>query len=70
MAVTLFADDEVSLYGAGIHTNSDLFVWNGKEVKGKPCKEKKKKVCFVFFFLFLTPVLNSLGLWCNYPNWS
>ncbi|XP_029688638.1 ubiquitin carboxyl-terminal hydrolase 40 isoform X2 [Takifugu rubripes] len=27
-------DDEVSLYSAGIHTNSDLFVWNGKEVYG------------------------------------
>lgn len=50
MAVTLFADDEVSLYGAGIHTNSDLFVWNGKEVKGKSCKEKKE----VFFFLFFS----------------
>lgn len=38
MAVTLFfffIDDEVSLYGAGIHTNSDLFVWNGKEVRKK-----------------------------------
>ncbi|XP_068607993.1 ubiquitin carboxyl-terminal hydrolase 40 [Brachionichthys hirsutus] len=27
-------DDGVSLYGAGIQTNSDLFVWNGKEVCG------------------------------------
>lgn len=44
MAVTLLTDDEVSLYGAGIHTNTDLFVWNGKEVRGKP--ERK----FVFFF--------------------
>ncbi|XP_058471340.1 ubiquitin carboxyl-terminal hydrolase 40 isoform X2 [Solea solea] len=27
-------DDTVSLYSAGIHTNSDLFVWNGREVCG------------------------------------
>ncbi|XP_028995909.1 ubiquitin carboxyl-terminal hydrolase 40 isoform X2 [Betta splendens] len=27
-------DDSVSLYSAGIYTNSDLFVWNGKEVCG------------------------------------
>ncbi|XP_051242887.1 ubiquitin carboxyl-terminal hydrolase 40 isoform X2 [Dicentrarchus labrax] len=27
-------DDSVSLYSAGIHTNSDLFVWNGREVCG------------------------------------
>ncbi|XP_038129228.1 ubiquitin carboxyl-terminal hydrolase 40 isoform X1 [Cyprinodon tularosa] len=27
-------DDGVSLYGAGIHTNTDLFVWNGMEVCG------------------------------------
>lgn len=27
-------DDSVSLYSAGIHTNTDLFVWNGKEVCG------------------------------------
>ncbi|XP_007576687.1 ubiquitin carboxyl-terminal hydrolase 40 isoform X1 [Poecilia formosa] len=27
-------DDSVSLYSAGIHTNTDLFVWNGKEVRG------------------------------------
>ncbi|XP_019110038.2 ubiquitin carboxyl-terminal hydrolase 40 isoform X1 [Larimichthys crocea] len=27
-------DDGVSLYSAGIHTNSDLFVWNGREVCG------------------------------------
>lgn len=46
MAVTLLTDDEVSLYGAGIHTNTDLFVWNGKEVRGKPCNVRK----FVFFF--------------------
>uniref|UniRef100_A0A672Z7Z5 Ubiquitin carboxyl-terminal hydrolase n=1 Tax=Sphaeramia orbicularis TaxID=375764 RepID=A0A672Z7Z5_9TELE len=25
-------DDGVSLYSAGIHTNTDLFVWNGREV--------------------------------------
>uniref|UniRef100_A0A1A8VFL9 Ubiquitin specific peptidase 40 n=1 Tax=Nothobranchius furzeri TaxID=105023 RepID=A0A1A8VFL9_NOTFU len=30
---TLTADD-VSLYSVGIHTNSDLFVWNGREVCG------------------------------------
>uniref|UniRef100_A0A8C6PFL3 Ubiquitin carboxyl-terminal hydrolase n=1 Tax=Nothobranchius furzeri TaxID=105023 RepID=A0A8C6PFL3_NOTFU len=29
---TLTADD-VSLYSVGIHTNSDLFVWNGREVR-------------------------------------
>lgn len=34
MAVALFTDDGVSLCGAGIHTNTDLFVWNGKEVRG------------------------------------
>ncbi|CAG10359.1 unnamed protein product, partial [Tetraodon nigroviridis] len=34
MAVALFTDDGVSLCGAGIHTNTDLFVWNGKEVCG------------------------------------
>lgn len=28
----LSADDCVSLYSAGIHTNSNLFVWNGTEV--------------------------------------
>lgn len=60
-----FTDDEVSLYAAGIHTNSDLFVWNGKEVKAKPCNGKKR-----FFFPSSTPALNSLGLWCNYPDWS
>ncbi|XP_061599074.1 ubiquitin carboxyl-terminal hydrolase 40 isoform X2 [Cololabis saira] len=27
-------DDDVSLYGAGICTNTDLFVWNGREVCG------------------------------------
>nr|XP_019953723.1 PREDICTED: ubiquitin carboxyl-terminal hydrolase 40 isoform X1 [Paralichthys olivaceus] len=27
-------DDNVSLYSAGIYTNSDLFVWNGREVCG------------------------------------
>uniref|UniRef100_A0A3B5M5R6 USP domain-containing protein n=1 Tax=Xiphophorus couchianus TaxID=32473 RepID=A0A3B5M5R6_9TELE len=27
-------DDSVSLYSAGIHTHTDLFVWNGKEVRG------------------------------------
>ncbi|KAM7403303.1 hypothetical protein PAMA_003975 [Pampus argenteus] len=27
-------DDSVSLYSAGIYTNSDLFVWNGREVCG------------------------------------
>ncbi|XP_054470070.1 ubiquitin carboxyl-terminal hydrolase 40 isoform X2 [Anoplopoma fimbria] len=27
-------DDSVSLYSAGIRTNSDLFVWNGREVCG------------------------------------
>ncbi|XP_056151257.1 ubiquitin carboxyl-terminal hydrolase 40 [Lampris incognitus] len=27
-------DDNISLYSAGIYTNSDLFVWNGKEVCG------------------------------------
>ncbi|XP_029982547.1 ubiquitin carboxyl-terminal hydrolase 40 isoform X2 [Sphaeramia orbicularis] len=27
-------DDGVSLYSAGIHTNTDLFVWNGREVCG------------------------------------
>ncbi|XP_032355468.1 ubiquitin carboxyl-terminal hydrolase 40 isoform X1 [Etheostoma spectabile] len=27
-------DDSVSLYSAGICTNSDLFVWNGREVRG------------------------------------
>ncbi|CAJ1073333.1 ubiquitin carboxyl-terminal hydrolase 40 isoform X1 [Xyrichtys novacula] len=27
-------DDSVSLYSAGISTNSDLFVWNGREVCG------------------------------------
>ncbi|XP_026161733.1 ubiquitin carboxyl-terminal hydrolase 40 isoform X2 [Mastacembelus armatus] len=27
-------DDTVSLYSAGIYTNSDLFVWNGREVCG------------------------------------
>ncbi|XP_028294265.1 ubiquitin carboxyl-terminal hydrolase 40 isoform X2 [Gouania willdenowi] len=27
-------DDNVSLYSAGIHTNTDLFVWNGREVCG------------------------------------
>lgn len=27
-------DDNVSLYSAGIQTNTDLFVWNGKEVCG------------------------------------
>uniref|UniRef100_A0A8D3B7U6 USP domain-containing protein n=1 Tax=Scophthalmus maximus TaxID=52904 RepID=A0A8D3B7U6_SCOMX len=27
-------DDNVSLYSAGIHTNYDLFVWNGREVCG------------------------------------
>ncbi|XP_041809332.1 ubiquitin carboxyl-terminal hydrolase 40 isoform X1 [Chelmon rostratus] len=27
-------DDSVSLYSAGIHTNSELFVWNGREVCG------------------------------------
>ncbi|XP_038584441.1 ubiquitin carboxyl-terminal hydrolase 40 isoform X2 [Micropterus salmoides] len=29
-------DDSVSLYSAGILTNSDLFVWNGREVCGAP----------------------------------
>lgn len=28
----LSVDDCVSLYSAGIHTNSNLFVWNGREV--------------------------------------
>uniref|UniRef100_A0A3P8UWW9 Ubiquitin specific peptidase 40 n=1 Tax=Cynoglossus semilaevis TaxID=244447 RepID=A0A3P8UWW9_CYNSE len=28
-------DDSVSLYSAGIHTNTDLFVWNGREVCGE-----------------------------------
>lgn len=28
-----FADDCVSLYSAGIQTNSNLFVWNGREVR-------------------------------------
>ncbi|KAI3367183.1 hypothetical protein L3Q82_008235 [Scortum barcoo] len=27
-------DDSISLYSAGIQTNSDLFVWNGREVCG------------------------------------
>ncbi|XP_022056802.2 ubiquitin carboxyl-terminal hydrolase 40 isoform X2 [Acanthochromis polyacanthus] len=27
-------DDSVSLYSAGIYTNTDLFVWNGREVCG------------------------------------
>ncbi|KAM4542615.1 ubiquitin carboxyl-terminal hydrolase 40 isoform 2-T2 [Odontesthes bonariensis] len=27
-------DDDVSLYSAGIHTNTELFVWNGREVFG------------------------------------
>ncbi|XP_071758299.2 ubiquitin carboxyl-terminal hydrolase 40 [Centroberyx gerrardi] len=27
-------DDNISLYSAGIYTNSDLFVWNGREVCG------------------------------------
>ncbi|XP_072220831.1 ubiquitin carboxyl-terminal hydrolase 40 isoform X2 [Leuresthes tenuis] len=27
-------DDGVSLYSAGIHTNTELFVWNGREVFG------------------------------------
>ncbi|MEQ2200498.1 hypothetical protein XENOCAPTIV_030273 [Xenoophorus captivus] len=27
-------DDSVSLYSAGIRTNTDLFVWNGKQVCG------------------------------------
>lgn len=27
-------DDSVSLYSAGIHTNTDVFVWNGREVRG------------------------------------
>ncbi|KAM8914024.1 ubiquitin carboxyl-terminal hydrolase 40 isoform 2-T2 [Spinachia spinachia] len=27
-------DDSVSLYSAGVCTNSDLFVWNGREVRG------------------------------------
>uniref|UniRef100_A0A3P9L2U3 Ubiquitin specific peptidase 40 n=1 Tax=Oryzias latipes TaxID=8090 RepID=A0A3P9L2U3_ORYLA len=27
-------DDSVSLYSAGIHSNTDLFVWNGREVFG------------------------------------
>ncbi|XP_029900547.1 ubiquitin carboxyl-terminal hydrolase 40 isoform X2 [Myripristis murdjan] len=27
-------DDNVSLYSAGIYTNTDLFVWNGREVCG------------------------------------
>lgn len=27
-------DDSVSVYSSGIHTNTDLFVWNGKEVCG------------------------------------
>ncbi|XP_026195845.1 ubiquitin carboxyl-terminal hydrolase 40 isoform X2 [Anabas testudineus] len=27
-------DDSISLYSAGIYTNSDLFVWNGREVCG------------------------------------
>nr|XP_046268138.1 ubiquitin carboxyl-terminal hydrolase 40 isoform X2 [Scatophagus argus] len=27
-------DDSISLYSAGIHTNTDLFVWNGREVCG------------------------------------
>ncbi|XP_030211861.1 ubiquitin carboxyl-terminal hydrolase 40 [Gadus morhua] len=29
-------DDGMSLYSAGIVTNSDLFVWNGREVAGAP----------------------------------
>lgn len=33
MIVVFFADDSVSLYNTGIHTNSDLFVWNGREVR-------------------------------------
>ncbi|CAG5866599.1 unnamed protein product [Menidia menidia] len=28
-------DDSVSLYSAGIYTNTELFVWNGREVFGK-----------------------------------
>lgn len=33
LVVVLFADDSVSVYSAGIYTNSDLFVWNGREVR-------------------------------------
>lgn len=31
--MVLFADDSVSVYSAGLQTNSDLFVWNGREVR-------------------------------------
>ncbi|KAF1374703.1 hypothetical protein PFLUV_G00231860 [Perca fluviatilis] len=34
VARILPADDSISLYSAGICTNSELFVWNGREVRG------------------------------------
>lgn len=40
-----FADDSVSLYSAGIVTNTDLFVWNGREVRKNP-----SALTFVGFF--------------------
>ncbi len=33
LVVILFTDDSVSLHRAGIQTNCDLFVWNGREVR-------------------------------------
>lgn len=41
----LFADDSVSLYSAGIYTNSDLFVWNGREVRKDIVHQKNMLKC-------------------------
>lgn len=51
LPVVLFADDSVSLYSAGILTNSDLFVWNGREVRKGIVQHIQQPHARTFFLL-------------------
>uniref|UniRef100_A0A4W6EAC8 Ubiquitin carboxyl-terminal hydrolase n=1 Tax=Lates calcarifer TaxID=8187 RepID=A0A4W6EAC8_LATCA len=61
-------DDNVSLYSAGIYTNSDLFVWNGREVRKSTVHRKLAQMSqsrMTFMLVFI-----SSGMWCDYANWG
>lgn len=62
----LFSDDSISLYSAGIYTNSDLFVWNGREVKKSKVYHKLSEMSIIqvtnlagFYFIRCVVQLSS-----------
>uniref|UniRef100_A0A7N6BXZ5 Ubiquitin carboxyl-terminal hydrolase n=1 Tax=Anabas testudineus TaxID=64144 RepID=A0A7N6BXZ5_ANATE len=59
-------DDSISLYSAGIYTNSDLFVWNGREVKKSKVYHKLSEMSIIqvtnlagFYFIRCVVQLSS-----------